>query len=299
MKDKAIEIINSMKKYDNIYIIGHNNVDCDSYFSSYLLSQVLKSFNINVHFCILDDYSILEEDRRQIEDFKIEEPMVLKRDDILNKIFILVDHNDPSQSLKSDKCNIVLSIDHHIETGIVKNCYSIEYTSTGLFIYDLFKDVYNFSQALRDIVALTVMSDSCFLTTSRFKDSDKVVYNELNTTLDPTVIRKKYFKTTDFNLDPDFNIKNNHKVYHVDGLEINRVILKGNESDKKYISDYVNRSNEIYNNNLLIWNDFDNLITYVYYNGKLLKQYDYIVTSSMLITKDLINEIKTYKRIMK
>lgn len=292
MKKEALKIINDLKNYNELYIIGHNNIDCDSYFSSYLLFRVLSSFKINVKFCILDDYNILEEDKKQINDFKIEEPIVINRKDIDDKYFILVDHNDPSQSLENDNCNIVLSIDHHIETGKVKNCYSIEYTSTGLYIYDLFKDIYDFSNDLKDIIALTVMTDSCFLTTSRFKDSDKVLYNELNTNLDVNEMKKKYFRITDFSLDIDFNITNNHKVYHVDDMEINRVIIKGYENEKKYIDKYVNRSNEIYNNNLFIFNDFENLETYVYFRGKLLKTYDHIVTSSMLITKDLVKEIK-------
>ena len=135
------------------------------------------------------------------------------------------------------------------------------------------------------------MCDSCYLTTSRFKASDKIIFNELNSSLDVNIIRKKYFKTTDFNLDMDFNIKNNHKVYHVLDYEINRVILKINADDLKYIDSYVKRSNEIYSNNLFIVNDFDNLVTYVYYKTKLVKTYDHIVTSSMLITKELINEI--------
>ena len=36
---------------------------------------------------------------------------------------------------------------------------------------------------------------------------------------------------------------------------------------------------------------FDELKTYVYYRAKLLKTYDYIITSSMIITKELIDEI--------
>ena len=43
---------------------------------------------------------------------------------------------------------------------------------------------------------------------------------------------------------------------------------------------------------MFIFNDFENLETYVYFRGKLLKTYDHIVTSSMLITKDLVKEIK-------
>ena len=31
-----------LKKMDSVYIIGHNNLDADSYFSSYILSKILK-----------------------------------------------------------------------------------------------------------------------------------------------------------------------------------------------------------------------------------------------------------------
>ena len=136
------------------------------------------------------------------------------------------------------------------------------------------------------------MTDSCFLTTSRFKESDKVLFNELNTSLDVNETKKKYFRITDFSLDMDFNITNNHKVYHVEDVEINRVILKGYNSEMKYIDEYVKRTNEIYNNSLLIFNNFESINTYVYFKGSLIKTYNQIITSSMLITKDLIKEVK-------
>ncbi len=291
MKEMALKIIEDLKNYDELYIIGHDKIDTDSYFSSYLLYKVLGNFIVNVHFCMLDDYTILEEDRKLIEDYTIEEPLILKRRSLKNKTFILVDHNDPSQSLGNKDYNIVLSIDHHIETNRVKNTYSIEYTSTGLFIYDLFKDIYTFSDELKDIIAITVMADSCYLTTSRFKSSDEVLYKELNSPLDVNAMRKKYFKTIDFNLDMDYNITNSHKVYHVEDKEINRVIIKCYNEDMKYIDSYIKRACEIYRNNLFILNNFDELTTNVYFNGELIKTYNKIITSSMLITKDLIHEI--------
>ena len=290
MKEKALNILEELKTFDELYVIGHNNIDSDSYFSSYLLSTILQSFGINAKFTMLEDYNILEEDKKEIMDFKKEDPILLKREEIESKNFVLVDHNDPDQSLKKNHCNIVLSIDHHIVTGKVKNCYSEEYTSTGLFLYALFKDIYEFDSSLKEIIALTVMADSCFLTTSRFKESDKVLLEELNTSLEANEMRKKYFITTNFQKDIDFNITNNHKVYHVENLEINRVIIKGYKEDEKYLESYINRSNELYPNNLFIWNEFDTLITKVYYKGSFLKEYDHIVTSSMLITKDLIKE---------
>ena len=292
MKELSLKIVNDLKNYDELYIIGHNNVDCDSYFSSYILYKILRSFNINAYFCFLDTFNILKEDKNIIDDFKIEEPVIIKKSEIKTKSFILVDHNDPSQSLGDDSYNIVLSIDHHIETNKVKNTYSIEYTSTGLFIYDLFKDIYEFDLVLKDLIALTVMNDSCYLTTSRFKESDKLLYNKLNTSLDVNVIMKKYFNTTDFNIDMDYNIKNNHKVYNIENIEINRVIIKCYDRDLKYINDYINRSNEIYNNNLFILNNFDSHKTNVYYKGNLLREYNSIITSSVLIIKELIDEIK-------
>ena len=35
MKETALKIINDLKKYDELYIIGHNNIDFDSYYSSW------------------------------------------------------------------------------------------------------------------------------------------------------------------------------------------------------------------------------------------------------------------------
>ena len=46
MKDIALKIIDDLKKYDSLYVIGHNNTDADSYFSSYILSVILKSFGL-------------------------------------------------------------------------------------------------------------------------------------------------------------------------------------------------------------------------------------------------------------
>lgn len=281
--------INKLKELDNVYIIGHNNVDADSYFSSYILSKILKSFNINSDFVILDDYMISEENKQLINDYLNEKPIIIKRSEIENKNFILVDHNDIDQSLKTDKCNILFSIDHHINTNKIK-CYTEEYTSTLLYIYDLFKDIYNFGKEEKKLIALSVMTDSEYLTSTRYKDSDKKLYEELNIDIDYKKVRDKYFKTTDFNLDIKFNITNNHKPYNIENKNIDRVILKGYSKDRNNIPKYLAKIKKVYNNNFLIWNEYDTLRTEVYYNGKLVKEYNYILTSSVLILKELIKD---------
>ena len=127
-----------------------------------------------------------------------------------------------------------------------------------------------------------------------------LLYDELNINLDYKKIRDKYFKTTDFNLDIKFNIKNNHKPYNIENINIDRIILKGYSKDKKNIENYLKEINKIYDNNFLIWNEYDTLKTEVYYNGMLVKTYDYILTSSVLIIKDLIKykilESNKYRR---
>lgn len=281
--------INNLKDLDHIYIIGHNNVDADSYFSSYILSKILRSLNIDSDFVILDDYMISEENKEIIEDYLKEKPIIIKRSNIENKNFILVDHNDTDQSLKTDKCNVLFSIDHHINTNKVK-CYTEEYTSTLLYIYDLFKDIYNFTKEEKQLIALSVMTDSEYLTSTRYKESDKKLYEELDIDIDYKKVRNKYFKTTDFNLDIRFNITNNHKPYNIEDRNIDRVILKGYFKDRHNIPIYLEEINKIYNNNFLIWNEYDTLKTEVYYNGKLALEYNYILTSSVLILKELIKD---------
>jgi len=282
--------VNNLKTLDQVYIIGHNNVDADSYFSSYILSKILRNFDIKSEFIILDDYMISEENKELINDYLKEKPVIIKRSDIENKNFILVDHNDIDQSLKNDKCNILFSIDHHINTNKVKNCYTEEYTSTLLYIYDIFKNMYNFSKVEKELIALSVMTDSEYLTSSRYKESDKKLYEELNVDIDYKKVRDKYFKTTDFNLDIKFNITNNHKPYNIENRNIDRVILKGYSKDRYNIPIYLEKINKIYSNNFVIWDEYDTLKTEVYYNGKLVKEYNYILTSSVLIIKDLIKD---------
>lgn len=281
--------ISNLKTMDHIYIIGHNNVDADSYFSSYILSRILRSFDINADFVILDNYMISEENKELINDYLNEKPVVIKRSETENKNFILVDHNDIDQSLKTDKCNILFSIDHHMDTNKVK-CYTGEYTSTLLYIFDLFKDIYDFSKKEKELIALSVMTDSEYLTSTRFKESDKKLYEELNIDIDYKKVRDKYFKTTDFNLDIKFNITNNHKPYNIENRNIDRVILKGYSKDRHNIPKYLEEVNKIYSNNFVIWNEYDTLRTEVYYKGKLVKEYNYILTSSVLILKELIKD---------
>lgn len=276
-----------LKSLDSIYIIGHNNIDVDSYFSSYILSKILISLGVNAHFAIIDNYIYSLDDKDLIEDYLKEKPIILNKNEIKDKNFILVDHNDTLQSINNN-ANIICAIDHHIDSKKVKKCYSVEYASTLLYIYKIFKQIYKFNDYEKNLIALSVMADSEYLTSTRFKEKDKLLFDELNTNLDSGEIRKKYFKTTDFTLDIDHNIMANYKVYNIENYNVHRIILKAYEKDKNNLDLFLSKIKHNRGNWILIWNEYDTNKTLIYYKTKLVKEYDYILTSSVIIIKDLI-----------
>ena len=283
------ELLNKIKKYKEVYIIGHKNPDADSIFSSIILENILKSFNIDAKAIILDDFIYSENDIDIMNEYLVNKPLIINKDLLKEKNIILVDHNDPSQSTLDTSYNIIGSIDHHMESNLVYTLSGI-YTSTSLYIYDLFKDIYNFNEYEKNLIALATMTDSEYLTTTRFTDNDKKLYDSLDIKLNVENIRNKYFKTTNFNIEPLINIKNNHKVYNIENININRTMIKAYEKDNIYIDNYLNAIKELENKWFMIWNEYDTKKTYIYYDSKLIKTYNYIITSSVLILKDLIKD---------
>lgn len=283
------ELLNKIKKYKEVYIIGHKNPDADSIFSSIILENILKTFNIEAKAVILDDFIYSENDIDIMNEYLVNKPLIINKDLLKEKNIILVDHNDPSQSTLDTSYNIIGSIDHHMESNIVYTLSGI-YTSTSLYIYDLFKDIYKFNEYEKNLIALATMTDSEYLTTTRFTENDKKLYDSLNAKLNVEDIRNKYFKTTNFNIEPLINITNNHKVYNIENININRTMIKAYEKDNIYINDYLNVIKKLENKWFMIWNEYDTKKTYIYYDSKLIKEYDYIITSSVLILKDLIKD---------
>ena len=283
--DLIKEIINNCKN-KKVYVIGHHKPDADSVISAYILTCILKSMGIDAVFSVRDNNII---DNELVRDFLNEEYEVI--DDYNDKNFILVDHNNLDNIPKE---NVIGAIDHHRITGEVDDLIEIEYASTALLIYDLFKDKYHFSEKERKLIALTVLSDTEYLTSSRFDNEDKKLLEELNINLDIESLKKKYFKTTNFKNTINDNLHEDYKEYDYNNHRINRSLIKSYTSDKdKYYEDYINsmKSNII---NLLIWCDYEALVTYLNYNGINLT-YPTFTTSTYLIL-DYLEKQKYLKK---
>ncbi len=277
------EIIKKSKEYEEVYIIGHQNPDVDSIFSSYLLSNILKSLGVNAKFASLNNnYEYKKNDRKLIEDYLNELPITI---DVDNK-FILVDHNSLEGISQS---NVIGAIDHHIITGEVYNTIEIEYASTGLLIYDLFKDQYNFNEYEKILIALTVLSDTEYLCSSRYSIEDKKLFDSLNLDIDIKMLQKKYFQINNFNLSKEENLKIDYKEYSIDNFLIKRSIISSYKKEYDlYYKDYINFISEDIKR-LLVWCDYESKKTYVYFNKNFL-EYNYILTSTNVILKRLKEE---------
>ena len=272
-------IANSYKK--KVYIIGHKKPDFDSFFSAYLLSKILKSFNVDAIFAVRDEDFI---DKKMINDWLDFKYEVVT--DYSDKYFILVDHNNLDGI---DKTHVLGAIDHHKITGEVSDLIEIEYASCALLIYDLFKSRYAFSFKEKKLIALSVLSDTEFLSSSRFSSEDKKLYDELDANIDVSQFKRKYLITTDFSMDINSNLFYDFKEYRVGRRIIKRSLIRSYSADKdKYYNLYVSAMKQ-YNVNLIIWCDYEKLVTYVRYNDIDII-YPYFTTSTNLIINYLVNE---------
>lgn len=276
------DIIKKLKGKE-VYVIGHKNPDADAIFSSFLLNKIFNKLKIKSNFCILDnEYNYDEADKKLIAKYLETEPIIVK--DVTNKNFILVDHNDPIQSVEN--AVVLASFDHHKISKKVYDTIEMEYASTGLLIYDLFKDIYKFTKKEKTLIALTVLTDTSYLTSARFSELDKALYEELNVNLNASKIQKDYFVTTDFTKDIKTNILSNYKTYELDNTRLNRTIISSLDNiNLAFYKEYIKNMKGTW---LLIWNNYSNNTTYIYLN---VKDYEYIfnkiITSTNLLIKYL------------
>lgn len=275
-KIKEEVILNIIKKCKGkkIYVIGHENPDVDSIFSSLILTNILSSFGINAVFSVRDNNFI---DKELINDYLKDNYEIISNYN--HKSFILVDHNN---LLKMDKYQVIGAFDHHKITNDIEDLIEIEYASTGLLLYDLFKGYYKFNDYEQLLIALTVLSDTEFLVSSRFKKEDAKLYNELEINLNIQELQKKYFKVTDFTKPIKNNLYQDKKSYKRKNIIINRSIIKSyNKERKKYYNDYINTMKN-YHIDLLIWCCYENKKTYINYKSYNLT-FPYFTTSTNLI----------------
>ncbi len=162
-----MERINLLKQYEPLYIIGHKKPDVDTVVSSYLLSNILNFLGIKSYYCILsNDYEIDKYNKRIIDDYLEFNPVIIDIKDLGKYNFVLVDHNDPIQSVGSN-ANIVFGIDHHKDSKQLSSIILSDLCCNSLHIYNYFKDIYSFNSKEKELVMIATLADTLFLKTDR------------------------------------------------------------------------------------------------------------------------------------
>lgn len=255
LKDEIVEQILQSCKNKKIYIIGHSEPDADSIFSCYILCNILKKNKIESEFCVFDkNYTYCGSDSEMIKDFLPKKPVVISEKSIKNKnnYFLLVDHNS-NQMIPNNK--ILGAFDHHKIINKDINILEMEYASTGLLIYDLFKEKYSFDSIEKQMIGLTVLADTNYLESSRYTSEDNKIFLKISQNLDIENIKKKYFKMTDFTADFNQIIKANSKVYNnPDSGVLNRVLISS--YSYKHYDEIVKTLKKTSKKWLLIWNNY-------------------------------------------
>lgn len=280
VKTELLDEIINKSKGQTVYVVGHKNPDVDSIVSSLVLCEVLKSFGIDARFGIREGSII---DKALVDEYVMDNYEVINN--TIDKKFILVDTNSLDGISSSQ---VIGAIDHHMITGEVEDLIEIEYASCALLIYDLFKDRFEFNKYLKDLIALSVICDTMYLTSSRFGEYDKKIFEELGSNYDVDYLKHKYLTTTDFDLDISYNLKSDYKEYHYNDRFIRRSMINSYTDEfNEYYNLYTSHM-DINGIDLLIWCDFDKKVTYYNYLGENYV-FPFFTTSSMLIIKYLDN----------
>ena len=287
--------INELKKYPLIYVIGHKNLDADSIISAYLLANILKTLGINSEYAILNEnYNVVYDDEDLIKDHLNFNPYIIDSNEIENNYFILVDHNNPIQSV-GDTAEVVGIIDHHFTVKNIPNCLIGIYASTASYIYELFKEIYQFTDEEKKLIILAILSDTAFLKTSRYRKKDAKILLELNKNLnlDPEKLCRKYFRTNDFSKGVEVNFYSNHKKYKYDKLEFECTYVRAKSEDLIYLDEYIEYLKGKETDWLFIWYEYDTANTFAYlkHDNKIKEfKYNFIASRANNIIKDVIKK---------
>ena len=279
----------NLKKYEPIYVIGHSKIDIDSAISSKIFSEILNNFGIKSYYAILEEnYDFNDYNKNMLNKCTIFKPKIIKYEDIKKHNYVLVDHNDPLQSV-GIKAKIVGCIDHHSNCNKIKNAIITDYCSASLYMYKLFKDIYNFSKKQKIQIYMAFLNDSTFGKSSRYKKKDAELALELGFDMNFEKLFKEYFKPTNLNNGVENAIYNGHKQYQFGNatFESGYIEAFGIKDLEKYKEIIKNKQNF-----LGIWIDYCTSKTYVFFNYKSKFnewEYNFVASRATTIINDTLN----------
>lgn len=283
--------IELLKKYEQIYIIGHKNPDTDTIVSSKILSDIFNFYKIKSNYVVIEGETLNQYNQKMIDECMDYKPLIIKKNDIKNHLYFLVDHNDIKQSI-NDSTLVIGCIDHHPDSGIIKNVIFTDYCCTALYIYFLFKDMYKFSNEQKYQIYMAFLNDSSFGKSSRYNKKDELLASTLGFKNNYNELFTKFFIPTDLsNLNYAFE-NSNLKSYKFNDWQFKSSCIESYDIFRlnEYKS-FIKNSN----NFLGIWIDYENNKTYAFFKYEkdyIEKEYDFIASRATTIINDVLDFLK-------
>ena len=271
-----------LKNTDTVYITGHRNPDADSLVSAKIMRDILRHNGIDAEWVFFAGDNVDPSSKMLLEDVLQERPTVICEDDIQDKKFLLVDHNDVMQSVLNVD-SVLAAIDHHSESGQIKNLYISDYCCTALYIYMLFCGSYDFSDAQKQQIFRAFLSDSVFGKSSRYKPKDAEAVRFMGFDNDYEEYFKRYFVPTDLSDWRTAFAQNGIKSYKYTWAELKSGYIEA--MDTALLAEYEKFVQNYDGNFLGIWIDYSVPKSYVYfkYNGQM-HRYTYDCIASRAAT---------------
>ena len=215
------------------YVYGHTNPDTDTICSAIVLAYYLNQTQPNKSSIPGRLGEINKETRFVLSEFGQEIPVLIKDPTDADEV-ILVDHNNPSQSLDFNKANIVGLIDHHAITGFYTNepinIITKPIGSTCTILYQLFKsNNIEIPEKIAGLIVSAIISDTLLfrsaVTTS--EDENAVISLSNYYKFDyQTLGREILIRGTDVSdLNEEQIINLDAKSYTVNGYKIQIAVL--------------------------------------------------------------------------
>ena len=287
-----------LKEKEPIYVIGHSNPDLDTIVSSILMSKIFNSLGIKAYYSIIDsNYDIDNYNLNMLNDCISDyNPVVIKKRDILKYNYFIVDHNDPIQSVGYD-ANIIGGIDHHEDSKQLNNIVLNNYSCNSLYIYDYFKDNYEFTKADKYAIFLATFNDTMFYKNSRYKKEEQALIDSLGFKENVQLYFDKYFINPDFEKGMKYILSIGEKNYKYNNVEFSSCVVKVRNTDQKRMNDFVNEIKNTNKNILGIWMNVDNNYTKAFFkiNGNIVEfNYDFLASRAKTVIKDVFKYLNNF-----
>ena len=221
------------------YVYGHINPDTDAISSAIILCDYLQQKYPQKIFIPGRLGEINKETEYALNYFKFNVPKLIT-DPVEADEVILVDHNNPTQSIKFDKANIIGLIDHHAITGFYTNnpinIITKPIGCTATILYELYNNNnITISEGIGGLIISAIISDTLLLKSAITTQEDIDAVENLSSYFDINYktfgleLLKRGTDVSDLTEEKIINLDS--KSYKVNGYDIQIAFLNMIEVD--------------------------------------------------------------------